>query len=562
MSQKPPRHLVTALISLCLAAVAGPTRGEVVEIPIPKAALVQALDSALDGSEILIDNFGSRDGSSWHDDTSYIRMPGQSKAEFSVPEYTYNLNRARKYRYYVDDLRLSGIEAAAAGSKIELTLRFESQGEEIKAKCLRWALFRWGWVECSFPMDRDIHLDDTRLLVGVTPVALEGSISYADPSVKFETDLRIVTGLCDLPGIDNLCDHIGDRIEGELTTRIQDEVRSKLAERQLRATLAAKIRDTLESVGLLQPSWNVLSVTSSGANFIVSVERPDTVDGDSVRSLVLSPVEPHRTGSCPATVGFTATIETAEATQGQGYLRYENGLTSSKFRWSSGKEAKNTSTVHRDFDGSPGRTHQGWVEMVLEWTGTSGRTFTLTSNRAEVSVTCSPTFGTTFRSGSLSAGYSWTLDGSDLEDRGGFALRLGLARSPRWSVELGADRQGFELAQGSSTETGDHLTLDLGLVRRISLQDRLDALLLVGLGWRAVEAERQTETRHLPTHVDRSSWAPFAGLGLEYALGRGWSLETRLRQRWIEAASEDAWVTEASSGFTYRFGGRRLSPER
>jgi hypothetical protein len=193
------KTLVTAPVALLLTfssvpLLASAARAKTVDIPVPKAAVATAFNAALSSTKIHLDSFGSKHGTSWHKDSSYVQLPNGAKKAFPISEYTFDITKYRKLRYYVDDVNTSSIQVAINGSQIEVTAQFESQGEEIKAKCIRRRLGKWN--ECSLDMERDIHRNNSILSMSLTPVAYNGSISYANPKVDFKTDLSIPNKLC------------------------------------------------------------------------------------------------------------------------------------------------------------------------------------------------------------------------------------------------------------------------------------------------------------------------------------------------------------------------------
>lgn len=553
----------TTLVIMTLAGVVvleAPALAETREIPIPEDLLAQALSSAIGASEIHLDNFGRRRGTSWLEDESYLELPDGTREEFSIPEYTFEVTRFRRIRYYVNDLNSSTIQASIDGSRIALEIGFESEGEEIQARCIVRRARRWR--ECSLDIERDVHLNDSVLTVRVRPVAYNGSISFADPIAAFETDVRIPNRLCRL--FSGICEAIERTIDQKLTEKIQNEVESRLDRAPVKAAVAAAVREAPGVRDLLDPSWRVTQVESSGSNFIVTVERPDQVDADSVESLFLTPVQEQVTGTCPLTVRFLATVDVDEAVHGTGYLAFESGGRSPSFSWSAGEGRTLTSEVSRTFVGAAGQLHSGWAEMVLGWQGTDGRKFTKTSNRAEFDVHCTAAFGTTFTAGTGSGSIfaSTSFDAAAGQDDEALGLRFGLGITETVSFELGASFQSFEVTApqldsgppSGALVGGDFLTLDLHAVYRRPIRDRWSWQVFGGAGWRFADAEGTGGgTPDVEESLPSSTFAPAAGLGLVWSPGCRWFVDGRILQRWFDDDGPDAWTTQLQLGIGTRF---------
>ncbi|KST67418.1 hypothetical protein [Mastigocoleus testarum] len=247
-----------------------PAHAKTVKIPVPKTLVSTAFNTALGSMQVNVDNFGKKKGrSSWHQDSSYILLPNGVKKSFPIPEYKYNVTKTRQLKYYVDDMKTSSIQATVNGKRIQGTVRFESQGEEIKAKCIRRRLKKWG--ECSLKMERDIHLNNSILSMSLVPVAYNGSISYANPKVDFKTDLRISSKLCQT--FKGLCSRIEGKIKGELTNSIEQQLTSGLNNSAVRAKVASSVKKSLGGRLKQYKNWKITKISSKGNNFILTLSN-------------------------------------------------------------------------------------------------------------------------------------------------------------------------------------------------------------------------------------------------------------------------------------------------
>ena len=376
-------------LALALVLPGTGANAEIVDIKVPKVVVSTAFNAALASMQVKLDNFGKKQGTSWLDQQSHVILPGGGTKKFSIPESEFDIGKYRKLKHYIDDMKTSSLSALVAGNRIAMTAQFESQGEEIKGKCVRRLLGKWD--ECSLDMERDIHLNNARMEISVVPVAHKGSISIGEPQVSFKTDIKIASKLCQ--AFSGICGKIENRIKGEVTKAIETSTLAQLKAGSVRDAIGNAVRNAAPIKALIDPKWTVKSVKSQGSDFVVTVERPDTVDGGSVVSLMLKPVVANQTTACPANVKLDATIKMDEAVAGTGFLAYENGTKSNVFNWQAKKGQTVTSQVSRTIKGQPGKKTQGTAVMKLTWKGTDGKTYNRSSNTAAFSVTCTKAAG-------------------------------------------------------------------------------------------------------------------------------------------------------------------------
>jgi hypothetical protein len=237
------------------------------KITIPKAAVVTAFNTALGSMQVLLHTLGKKQGTSWYDNRSHIRLPTGEKWPIPIPEYTLNIGRYRRHKYYLYQMRSSTIQATVVGNRIRVDVHFESQDEEIKVKCIRRLARKWG--ECTLDMERDIHLNNAVLSISFVPVAYEGSISYADPKVTFRTDVRIANRLCQ--AFKGICGAIENMIKTKLTPRVESTARATFNSPKMKRHVANKLK-TVPGLRPFLGGKKVLKVESKGNNFIVTVK--------------------------------------------------------------------------------------------------------------------------------------------------------------------------------------------------------------------------------------------------------------------------------------------------
>lgn len=373
--------MTTASLAMALSSMptmSSVAHAETVNIPVPKAALVTAFNSAFSSTKVRL-----------HKAESYILLPNGQKRSIDTedPVYVFDFpGIERRLEYSLNDMNSQSIQATINGARINVDLYFENQGEEVKAKCFRKLFGRWG--ECSLDMERDVHLDNAILSLALSPAPYKGSIAFDDLSVTFKTDVKIANKTCNtvLPPVKQICEAIEDKIKSKMTPKVEQRVTTSFNDEK--QTIADKVRNAPGIRSLIDPSWKVTKISSQGSNFIITVERPDQIDGSSVQQLSLKPVQAQTTSACPAKVKLDATIQMKHTVAGTGFLTYENGQKSNMFNWNAKKGETVTSTVTRTFNGQPGMTHNGTAVMEIQWKGSDGKTYQKASNKANFSVKC------------------------------------------------------------------------------------------------------------------------------------------------------------------------------
>ncbi|MEP0919943.1 hypothetical protein NC981_24330 [Leptolyngbya sp. DQ-M1] len=373
--------IATASLTMALSSLpmlGSPSYAETVNIPVPKAAVATAFNAAFSSTKVRL-----------HKDESYILLPNGQKKPLDTPDPIYVFDFPginRNIEYSLNDMNTHSIQATVNGNRINTDVFFENQGEEIKARCRRKLFGKWG--DCSLDMERDLHLDNSSLSLSLVPAAYKGSIAFTDLSTKFKTDVRIANKTCNtvLPPVKQICEAIEGKIKKTMTPQIEQKVANSFNE--LKPEIADKVRNAAGIRNLINPAWKVTKVTSEGNNFIVTVERPDQIDGSSVKDLSLRPIQTQFTSTCPAKVKLDATIQMKHTVAGTGFLTYENGQKSNTFNWNAKKGEAVTSSVTRTFEGSPGTTSNGSAVMQIQWKGSDGKTYEKTSNKATFSVKC------------------------------------------------------------------------------------------------------------------------------------------------------------------------------
>jgi hypothetical protein len=266
------RRVATALAASALASalcVAPRAHAEERDIPIPKAVLALAFNAALAGVEVNLDTYGQQHGTSWFDNKSHILLPNGTRTPVPLKEQSLDVTNRRTLKYYVDDMKSSRVAAAVDGNKIKLSIFFESQGEEIKAKCVRDPLIGKD-KECGLDIERDVQLDNARLEILVTPTVFNHGISYSGTDVKFKTDVKIANRLCQT--FKGICGKIENLISHEVRQAVESSVDKAFDSDKSRGSFANSV-GRFTGVASRLTGFHVESIRSTDTDFIVHVSR-------------------------------------------------------------------------------------------------------------------------------------------------------------------------------------------------------------------------------------------------------------------------------------------------
>jgi hypothetical protein len=185
---------------------------------------------------------------------------GDKRFEFSLPDRTIDLGYAGHITYWVNAIKLTGIEMSSSTKDFVLTASFSSDGVTLKG-----AHSTLG--ESVIP---GIKLDRMRLVVHLKPVVTtDGKITYDDPRVEFTADVdntfiprfTIMGQTVDV--VDALTHYRSD-----LCNSVRREVQKALDDPTRKAALAQKIQD-----GIAGPSSPVLGLRFQGTDLIVRLRR-------------------------------------------------------------------------------------------------------------------------------------------------------------------------------------------------------------------------------------------------------------------------------------------------
>ena len=396
---------LAGLLVSSLATVVS-TNAETLELKFDKGLVVSTMNSVLMGTEVNIDNYGSRTGNSWYKPNSYVRLPNGKKFEFDVKSHTVTVKGAiggktwRTYKAYVNDIASSSVSVKAAGKSLKMRLDFESAGDEALVRCLN---FRNKTCVVE-PLKKSVQVNNLTLSALLKPVAYKNSLSFAkNPQVKLDFDLKFDSKLLNaVSAIVNKFTGYKPKLKELAAVKMQKALNSyrgvvadkfrKLINDEA-ANVIAKIPGVGNQVQNILKSMKVTKVRTSGGNYIVEVSFPDPINAESLVIKSLKPTHKNLKTQCPNDVEFNAKIQTKYTLKGKVWLENENGSKTKKISWSNGKGKTTSSVIKRSWDAKGYKKQNGWSRMVVTYKDQKGKTYTKKSSKVKFSRTCSKGFG-------------------------------------------------------------------------------------------------------------------------------------------------------------------------
>lgn len=279
-------------------------------VQLPKHQLVEAFDEALAEMAVRLRNYGAKSGSggnmSWHDNQSYIKLPGGQQWNLGIPEWVYSVpgtNDTRRWKIYINNMPTTSVDARIEGSRIIIELKFggTSYGPSAIARCIRRIAGQWG--ECAATGSAYLH--NALIRVSLTPREWAGSVSYGHIShhtdIDFEYDLDVEHWLCGVDG--NVCNYLKSKIEDSLTPMVKQMVAQQLNHSSIRNQVANAISQMpgFQQILYAEHGWKIVGITDTGGAFRLDMERRLATDFGAA-------VDPG--SSCPKPISIVASATT------------------------------------------------------------------------------------------------------------------------------------------------------------------------------------------------------------------------------------------------------------
>jgi hypothetical protein len=279
-------------------------------VQLPKHQLVEAFDGALADMVVRLRNYGAQSGSggnmSWHDNQSYIKLPGGQQWSLGIPEWVYSVpgtNDTRRWKIYINNMITTSVDARIEGSRIIIELKFggTSYGPSAIARCIRRIAGQWG--ECAATGSAYLH--NALIRVSLTPREWAGSVSYSHISqhndIDFEYDLDVEHWLCGVDG--NVCNYLKGKIQDSLTPMVKQMVAQQLNHSSIRNQVANAISQMpgFQQILFAEYGWKIVGITDTGSAFQLDMERRLATDFGAA-------VDPG--SSCPKAISIVASATT------------------------------------------------------------------------------------------------------------------------------------------------------------------------------------------------------------------------------------------------------------
>ena len=242
---------VALVVLLQLYPVAARAQGIVTSLSATEVAI--ALQKALNGTAIHLHNRGPLTHGSYHaTNASSIKFPANisggpgMRTRFTLPDESRVILR-RRYGYYVDHVRSTGIFVSAGADAFTLSVTLAAQGPALVGTCVR---LRAPAAPCAALGDAALPAvawRDARVDIVLKPVAFDESLAFDVQSVAIG-GVFDVGAACEWPLLGaRLCASL-NRQSQRIRTRVANAITASLNDDDVRRAVAAGIRQHLDTV--------------------------------------------------------------------------------------------------------------------------------------------------------------------------------------------------------------------------------------------------------------------------------------------------------------------------
>jgi hypothetical protein len=214
---------------------------------------LQALNVALDNTDLRLHNRGERHGNSWlRENDSFVSLFGVTK-RFTLPEVSRRRRRGLyRHFFYANDINSTKADVATSNNAFVLRVNFEESGTEIKGLCRRKKSHGYG--KCPGRDEGDGNTPDVnwrlpRVDVTLLPGVAGGQLVFGASAVAVLGDFQM-NGVC---GDGGECKKLIGDWEAALKSTAEFEIRNMLNQPSIRNAEAAVTRPLLNAAGITQP---------------------------------------------------------------------------------------------------------------------------------------------------------------------------------------------------------------------------------------------------------------------------------------------------------------------
>ena len=216
---------------------------------------VQALNVALGGTKLHLNNLGERHGNSWlREEDSWVSVFGATR-RFTLEEQSYRRKHGLyRHYFYANDINATKADVATSGNAFVLRVNFEGDGREIKGLCRRKKVIGGGYGKCPGRHEGDgntpdVHWKAPRVDVTLLPGAVGGELVFSVSAVHVRGDFKM-TGIC---GSGGECKKLLGNWETALKFALETAVHSVLERAAVRDAEARITRPMLIARGISAP---------------------------------------------------------------------------------------------------------------------------------------------------------------------------------------------------------------------------------------------------------------------------------------------------------------------
>jgi hypothetical protein len=233
---------------------------------VPGTTIATALQTALSGTKVHLHNLGPlKDGTYYSANASSVKWPITAgpglRTYFTVPEASQTV-LGRRYSYFVDHVRSEGIFVASGQDSFTVTITLKSAGPSLVGKCVRVRAPVRDCLALGEAAMPPINWNDARVDIEMVPIRVGSSLAFEVRNVVIGGAFDLGQA-CELPLVGvRLCAAV-DRQTVQLRKKVGDQVKASLNTPLIRKSVAAAVRDQLNTTAQI-PILGVRSVAMSG----------------------------------------------------------------------------------------------------------------------------------------------------------------------------------------------------------------------------------------------------------------------------------------------------------
>jgi hypothetical protein len=257
------RSAIFSAAALSLAAGLNPAQAQFA-ITVPASEVAASLQKTLGDTTIHLHNKGPLTGGTYHqENASSIKVPARvsgrpgQRTRFTIPDES-RVVLGRRYGYYIDHVRSTGVFVAAGADTFTLTITLASQGPALVGTCVQLrapvqACTTFG--ESSLP---PVEWKDARVEIIAKPAVINRKVALDVQSVVIGGTFE-VGKVCEFPLLGTrLCASITRKTD-MLRARVASQVKTMLNSPMVRTQIAEGVRAYLDTT-LNEPLLSVGSI--------------------------------------------------------------------------------------------------------------------------------------------------------------------------------------------------------------------------------------------------------------------------------------------------------------